>query len=149
MITKELTAQWLKLYDAEIDGENDRVGFSSYKLKCLLDVASAYGAEQRERELMAIEYPKPILPHSAREFASATLCYTAKQTEMLIAAARLQGVGDGITRGWAQAKLEAAQLLADYRETVDSAVERGNQIVLLTARIKELEAAEAHTGEKE
>jgi hypothetical protein len=34
------------------------------------------------------------------------------------------------------------QLLDDYRETVNSAVERGNQIVLLKARIAELEAAQ-------
>ena len=49
--------------------------------------------------------------------------YTADQ----LTAARLQGAD------------EMKQLLAEYRETVDSAVERGNQIVLLNARITDLE----------
>ena len=60
--------------------------------------------------------------------------YTAEQ----LAAARLQGADEQ-----ADYRRERDQLLADFRETVASVVERGNQMVLLIACNKEIEQASA------
>ena len=130
MIAKELIDQWWN--------EWHTTGRKEPILNYIAGLAASYGAAQ-VRESMAdvkLSNSPDFIHRTNADYISWCATYYTSESMDERGMKSLNGLW-----AWQEQETRKQRLLTEYRESLASAVERGNQIVLLNARITALEAA--------